>query len=158
MINTINHSYYYNNSKGNKDSKKINEEIKIKKHSSQKRIIKKDFDENKENKNIENIKKETKKRRERKKSMENKDNNESKDIKENKEIKDKKEIKKENKDNNTNSKEKKIVKKIILGDNFITEEEDLRLKYFDTSKINNVQIPKDYLNIIYYNLLVEDNR
>ena len=61
MINTINHSYYYNNSKGNKDSKKINEEIKIKKHSSQKRIIKKDFDENKENKNIENIKKETKK-------------------------------------------------------------------------------------------------
>ena len=158
MINTINHSYYYNNSKGNKDSKKINEEIKIKKHSSQKRIIKKDFDENKENKNIENIKKETKKRRERKKSMENKDNNESKDIKENKEIKDKKEIKKENKDNNTNSKEKKIVKKIILGDNFITEEEDLRLKYFDTSKINNVQIPKDYLNIIYYNLLVEEKK
>ena len=43
MINTINHSYYYNNSKGNKDSKKINEEIKIKKHSSQKRIIKKDL-------------------------------------------------------------------------------------------------------------------
>ena len=158
MINTINHSYYYNNSKGNKDSKKINEEIKIKKHSSQKRIIKKDFDENKENKNIENIKKETKKRRERKKSMENKDNNESKDIKENKEIKDKKEIKKENKDNNTNSKEKKIVKKIILGDNFITEEEDLRLKYFDTSKINIVQIPKDYLNIIYYNLLVEEKK
>ena len=158
MINTINHSYYYNNSKGNKDSKRISEEIKIKKHSSQKRIIKKDFDENKENKNIENIKKETKKRRERKKSMENKDNNESKDIKENKEIKDKKEIKKENKDNNTNSKEKKIVKKIILGDNFITEEEDLRLKYFDTSKINNVQIPKDYLNIIYYNLLVEEKK
>ena len=62
MINTINHSYYYNNSKGNKDPKKINEEIKIKKHSSQKRIIKKDFDENKENKNTENIKKENKKK------------------------------------------------------------------------------------------------
>ena len=37
-------------------------------------------------------------------------------------------------------------------------EEDLRLKYFDTSKINNVQIPKDYLNIIYYNLLKEEHQ
>ena len=29
--------------------------------------------------------------------------------------------------------------------------------YFDTSNINNVQIPKEYLNIIYYNLLKEEN-
>ena len=28
-------------------------------------------------------------------------------------------------------------------------------KYFDISKINNIQIPKEYLNIIYYNLLFE---
>ena len=28
-------------------------------------------------------------------------------------------------------------------------------KYFDISKINNIQIPKEYLNIIYYNLLLE---
>ena len=166
MINTINHSYYYNNSKGNRDSKRISEEIKIKKHSSQKRIIKKDFDENKENKNTENIKKENKKKL-RKKSMENKDNNESKDIKENKENKESKEKKetkkenKENKDNNTNTKEKekKTTKKITSeNDTYITSESDLKIKYFDTSKINNVQIPKDYLNIIYYNLLVEEKK
>ena len=29
--------------------------------------------------------------------------------------------------------------------------------YFDTSNINDVQIPKEYLNIIYYNLLKEEN-
>ena len=29
--------------------------------------------------------------------------------------------------------------------------------YFDTVNINNVQIPKEYLNTIYYNLLVEEN-
>ena len=29
--------------------------------------------------------------------------------------------------------------------------------YFDTSNINNIQIPKEYLNIIYYNLLKEEN-
>ena len=32
------------------------------------------------------------------------------------------------------------------------------MKYFDTSKVNNVQIPKDYLNIIYYNLLIEEEK
>ena len=32
------------------------------------------------------------------------------------------------------------------------------MKYFDTSKITNVQIPKDYLNIIYYNLLIEEKK
>ena len=29
-------------------------------------------------------------------------------------------------------------------------------KYFDESKINNIQIPKEYINIIYYNLLIEE--
>ena len=38
------------------------------------------------------------------------------------------------------------------------DEEEEKVKYFDTSKINNVQIPKDYLNIIYYNLLKEEER
>ena len=32
------------------------------------------------------------------------------------------------------------------------------LTYFDTTHITNVQIPKDYLNTIYYNLLVEENK
>ena len=157
MINTINHSYHYNyyNSKGNKDEKKPNDEIKIKKHNSQRRITKKDFDENKENKNLENIKKELRKKRERKKSMENKDNNETKDIKEIKDNKEIKEIKKENKDNNTNSKDDQIIKNIPeLNYN----DGEAKIKYFETSKITNVQIPKDYLNVIYYNLLVEEKK
>ena len=33
-----------------------------------------------------------------------------------------------------------------------------KIIYFDTSCITNVQIPKDYLNTIYYNLLVEENK
>ena len=38
------------------------------------------------------------------------------------------------------------------------EDEEVKVKYFDTSKVTNVQIPKDYLNIIYYNLLKEEAR
>ena len=34
--------------------------------------------------------------------------------------------------------------------------EDLIPEYFSTSSINNIQIPKDYLNVIYYNLLTEE--
>ena len=37
------------------------------------------------------------------------------------------------------------------------EDEEEKVIYFDISNINNVQIPKDYLNIIYYNLLQEEN-
>ena len=32
-----------------------------------------------------------------------------------------------------------------------------KIKYFDESKIKNVQIPKDYINTIYYNLLKEED-
>ena len=35
--------------------------------------------------------------------------------------------------------------------------DDLIPTYFTTSKITDIQIPKDYLNIIYYNLLIEEN-
>ena len=31
-----------------------------------------------------------------------------------------------------------------------------KIKFFDESKITNVQIPKDYINTIYYNLLIEE--
>ena len=34
--------------------------------------------------------------------------------------------------------------------------EEKKTKYFDESKINNVQIPKDYINTTYYNLLKEE--
>ena len=49
---------------------------------------------------------------------------------------------------------KNIIKK--NDDKFISSKEIIY--YFDTSNINNVQIPKDYINIIYYNLLVEENQ
>ena len=35
------------------------------------------------------------------------------------------------------------------------DEDDLAPKYFNTSSIKNIQIPKEYLNAIYYNLLKE---
>jgi cyclin B len=37
-------------------------------------------------------------------------------------------------------------------------EKEEKIKYFDISRIDNVQIPKDYINIIYYNLLKEEDR
>ena len=37
------------------------------------------------------------------------------------------------------------------------KEKEEKVIYFDTSNISNVQIPKDYLNIIYYNLLQEES-
>ena len=174
MISTINnnHSIHYNNSKQNKnnihksdDKNKIKEKeekksnAEIKKNNSQRRIVK-NSDENKENKNTENIKKDYKKKKERKSSMENKDNNESKDIKEiPKELSsNKNNITKYNKDNNTNSEENKPIKNLSpsIKNKIDTDEE--KVKYFDTSKITNVQIPKDYLNIIYYNLLIEEKK
>ena len=174
MISTINnnHSIHYNNSKQNKnnihksdDKNKIKEKeekksnAEIKKNNSQRRIVK-NSDENKENKNTENIKKDYKKKKERKSTMENKDNNESKDIKEiPKELSsNKNNITKYNKDNNTNSEENKPIKNVSpsIKNKIDTDEE--KVKYFDTSKITNVQIPKDYLNIIYYNLLIEEKK
>ena len=174
MISTINnnHSIHYNNSKQNKnnihksdDKNKIKEKeekksnAEIKKNNSQRRIMK-NSDENKENKNTENIKKDYKKKKERKSSMENKDNNESKDIKEiPKELSsNKNNITKYNKDNNTNSEENKPIKNAASSIKNKIDTDEEKVKYFDTSKITNVQIPKDYLNIIYYNLLIEEKK
>jgi cyclin B len=174
MISTINnnHSIHYNNSKQNKnnihksdDKNKIKEKeekksnAEIKKNNSQRRIVK-NSDENKENKNTENIKKDYKKKKERKSSMENKDNNESKDIKEiPKELSsNKNNITKYNKDNNTNSEENKPIKNAASSIKNKIDTDEEKVKYFDISKITNVQIPKDYLNIIYYNLLIEEKK
>ena len=38
-----------------------------------------------------------------------------------------------------------------------SKKEKIKIKYFDESKITNVQIPKDYINTIYYNLLHEES-
>ena len=40
--------------------------------------------------------------------------------------------------------------------NISIKKEEKKIKYFDESKINNVQIPKEYINTIYYNLLKEE--
>ena len=38
-----------------------------------------------------------------------------------------------------------------------SKKEKIKIHYFDESKITNVQIPKDYINTIYYNLLQEES-
>ena len=59
------------------------------------------------------------------------------------------------KDKNNNS-ENKIDNKTDNNNNNDNDiDEDEPKIYFDLSNINNVQIPKEYLNTIYYNLLIE---
>ena len=73
--------------------------------------------------------------------------------------------KKENTDEKEKIKnEKEYLSKIKNHKKLYKEEEKVievvqeeKVIYFDISKINNVQIPKDYINIIYYNLLKEEN-
>ena len=82
--------------------------------------------------------------------QQNKDNNKinkKSDILKNSE---EKKIKNTNKEKSDNKEKIKKVEK--------DEEDEEKVKYFDTSKITNVQIPKDYLNIIYYNLLKEEEK
>ena len=149
----------------------------LKSNNSQIKILenKKLNDENKENINNENIiskneniinketiinkekdkeEKEIKDVIEDNKENKNKDNNQYKEIVEtNKENKDKK-AEKEIKNNNINSQENKLTK----YNSEKPEDDEVKIKYFDTSKVTNVQIPKDYLNIIYYNLLKEEEK
>ena len=116
----------------------------IKKHKTNKEN--KEFKENEENKenkeNKENIK--INKVSNININIENKGKNETIKVKEN-DIIIKKSI--ENKEN--------IEKKNNLKEDEDDKEE--KIKYFETSNINNVQIPKDYINIIYYNLLKEED-
>ena len=172
MISII-YQNYYNNSKGNKikneDKENKKEKNEIKKNNNE---IKKE--NNKENEDKENINKENilikrdnniskeikvKNEEDVKNNLiykENKNNYEYKEIIDiNKETKKEKEnkIEKEIKDNNINSKKIKLINDKTEG-----EDEEEKVKYFDTTKETNVQIPKDYLNIIYYNLLKEEER
>ena len=59
------------------------------------------------------------------------------------------------KDKNKNYENKIDIKTKNDNDNDNDIDEDEPKKYFDVSNINNVQIPKEYLNTIYYNLLIE---
>ena len=165
MINTINQSHY-NNSRGKKYFNKSEDKIdkintKETKKEKQVKLENKNDDnntnnntnkENKENINTENIVniKENKENKEikdnNKENYKEKENRNKKNEKQNLHIK-------ENKDNNTNYQENELMKSSLDS-----EEEKVKNKYFDTSKVTNVQIPKDYLNIIYYNLLKEEEK
>ena len=179
-INSVNHSYYFKYSKDNKyynksedkskdKIKEVEKEMKkenntiipvqranrdIGKNERKIRVVQaekkeknnKDNNENKENKNTENI-------------LEKKETKTKKEIKPKPEIKDLKED--ENKENTTNkayleNKENIDVKE--MKKEFLDEDDKIRVNYFNISNINNIQIPKEYINIIYYNLLKEEEK
>ena len=87
----------------------------------------------------------------------NKTNNKEKEKENNNEIEE------ENKEIKNSNKKTPIKKSLISHDEPEHKKEDEngekeeKVIYFDISNINNVQIPKDYLNIIYYNLLQEES-
>ena len=185
-MNSINHSYYFNYSKANKyynksedktkeKIKEIEKEIKkenntiipvhrsikeVRKNEHKIRVIQaekrekeKDNNDNKENKNTGNIveKKETKAKKEIKPKQEVKEIKENKENKENVPNK----VNTENKENKEN---KKVTENKELKKEYLDEDDKIRVKYFNISNINNIQIPKEYINIIYYNLLKEEEK
>ena len=211
MLNSINHSSYFNNCNkvnANKYFKKNDDKLKDKLYDFDKEnnkqnnsivlmnrrninmgtkknenkirinhIEKKEKNENKENidnnKNIEKIEKKEKNIREIKIKNEKKENFIKYENIEKKEDIDKKEEidKKEDKDkkediekgensekgkNIENKEETQIKEEKQKINDFIVDDDKLKVKYFDISKINNIQIPKEYINVIYYNLLKEE--
>ena len=169
--NEINHN---NKSKDKIKIKDKNDEKIINKDNEKENIeIKKEKDKEKSKENIHNNEKEINKEE----NIKIKENEESKnkhkeeikvkeeENKENKKIEKEKEIpKKEPKDRVAPEKEKdkeihhKIEKKSPeKKQNYEFNTSQELVIYFDTTHITNVQIPKDYINVIYYNLLVEEN-
>ena len=159
----INNNENYPNDKKLKEDKKEKEEknnnkenIKIEENIENN----KNYD-NKENKENENEKKEEDKLET---TVIHNDKNNNKEIKNTsekhlKEQKSQKSIEKSEKEEkntkyHTNNQEKINLKK----DKSELNSPKKILTYFDTTHITNVQIPKDYLNTIYYNLLVEENK
>ena len=146
------------NNKYNKDDDKENKPPENKpldnnKKENKIKVIKNDKKEEKENTKIDNDKEEIininiNKNNVRKSGSEQKRGND-----ENSEI---------NKKNNEKKELIESIKKREKKENLIIieerEDEEEKVKYFDTSKVTNVQIPKDYLNIIYYNLLKEEEK
>ena len=130
------------------------------------KIDKKEMNENKENRTMENIeKKESKIRKEIKFKKDKKEKIRIIERKPTKEIIEKKEIKNthknvENKEKTIKIKEEKKNNK--RGDNnnnnVDDDENEVKIKYFDISNINNIQIPKEYINVIYFNLLKEEEK
>ena len=189
MINSTSHNSYYNRSKSNRNSNKSEDKVKykikeeekvkefqyqdhktianVKKNDSNRiKIDKKEMNENKENRTMENIeKKESKIRKEIKIKKDKKEKIriiERKPTKENIEKKEIKNIHKnvENKEKTIKIKEEKKINKRgdNINNNVDDDENEVKIKYFDISNINNIQIPKEYINVIYYNLLKEEEK
>jgi len=154
-----------------KDKEQINKKEDKNKDLENEKVDKKNKEtkENKEKekeKNKDNKDKETKENKEKEKvddNKENKDNNkpeEKKEIKYNSPVKKNKSKKKKKYSQECTSNTPIIIQFKPLspkhGEIPIKDPDDLVPVYFNTSSINNVQIPKDYLNVIYYNLLNEE--
>ena len=147
-----------NNNKYNKDEDKENKPpeskpiIDNKKNENKIKVIKNDKKEEKENIKIDNDNKEHISININKNNVKKNQSNEKKGTDENNES-----IKKkiENKELIESIKKREKKESIIIIEE---EDEEEKVKYFDTSKVTNVQIPKDYLNIIYYNLLKEEEK
>ena len=153
------------------NQKEITKEDEINKNNDENENDKNKVDINANHENKENFEKEKddqERKNEKKEEMEQVNNYENKkNIKEKEkdeiERKDEKNNIKENKkkiknnynsNNNDNKNEKDFY--FILYEGEKKEDEEEKVLYFDTSNINNVQIPKEYLNTIYYNLLEEE--
>ncbi len=140
-----------------KDDKVTEEEKEKEIHNNENKVL--DKDQNTHDDNNEKHKKE---------EEINQQENEGKDIKNNnKEKKDNLEkSQKEQKEEKEEKEEKEIEithkeNKLDKSTSIKNETTELNISqemviYFDTIHITNVQIPKDYLNTIYYNLLVEE--
>ena len=169
----INEIKKYNESQNEKNSEKIIKTVKEEKTNNEKITENKKEEKSQDKKLIENDKlKEKDKSKESKEKTDNKEDNNNNINNE----KNKKEIinynspikKSKSKKKKKNSKNQSKISPIIIKckplspkHNLLSfkkeDPEDLIPTYFKTSKITNIQIPKDYLNIIYYNLLIEEN-
>ena len=135
-----------------KDDKVTEEEKEI--HNNENKVLDKDQnthdDNNEKHKKEEEINQQENEGKDIKNSNKGKKDNLEMPQKEQKEEKDEKEIEitlKENKLDKSTSIKNETTELNISQEMVI---------YFDTIHITNVQIPKDYLNTIYYNLLVEE--
>ena len=160
-----------------KEFKENNE--KKEKKEKKKRKEKKEKKEKEENNPNEELKtkldeKEKKEKKENESKEEENKENQDKNKSKNEEKKPKEEIKYNSPLKKSKSKKKKKNSKNQLGSTPIViqckplspthymlsserkNSEDLIPEYFTISKIDNIQIPKDYLNMIYYNLLIEE--
>ena len=137
-----------------KDDKVTEEEKEKEIHNNENKVLDKDQnthdDNNEKHKKEEEINQQENEGKDIKNNNKEKKDNLEKSQKEQKEEKDEKEIEITHKEN-----------KLDKSTSIKNETTELNISqemviYFDTIHITNVQIPKDYLNTIYYNLLVEE--